>query len=289
VIERKIRTQFPRTDSLPTQSPRYWAKEKDRYIRQLLISDIEAETGRELAVYFSRLDQAITETDADDFCEVLNGLASTDIDIMLHTPGGLVDAVEKFISVLRHLNLRYRVIVPSFAKSGGTLIALTAHEILMGVNSELGPVDAQMRLKEYGSVPAEFIVGDDTQPPIVQNIAKMNVERAKRLAEKHLRITLAGRNPDPADANALDDTAGFTQAMAKLASPDGYGSHGAVIDFQEARGLGLPVTWMEPSSTLWNKVWLLHNIYDADTKLHDIGKIFEAALYSVAREPLIWD
>src|SRR5580693_5596273 len=128
--ERKIGTQFPRTNKLSIQTPKFWAKEKDRYLRQLLISDIEAETGRELIVYFSRLDQAITETDADDISEVLLGTDSKEIDIILHTPGGLVDSVEKFVSVLSLLNLKYRVIIPSFAKSGGTLIALTAQTIM---------------------------------------------------------------------------------------------------------------------------------------------------------------
>ena len=41
--ERKTRKQFPRSGELPTQSSKYWAKEKDRYLRQLLISDIEDE------------------------------------------------------------------------------------------------------------------------------------------------------------------------------------------------------------------------------------------------------
>jgi ClpP class serine protease len=138
---KKRRQQFPRTIDLPTQSSKYWAKEKDRYIRQILISDIEEETGRELVVYFSRLDQAITETDADDISEILQGTESKNIDIFLHTPGGLIDAVEKFVSVLNLLELDYRVIVPSFAKSGGTLIALSSRTILLGVNSDLGPVD----------------------------------------------------------------------------------------------------------------------------------------------------
>lgn len=57
---------FPRTDELPAQSPKYWAKEKDRYIRQLLISDITAITNRPLIVYFSQLDQEISHTDPDD-------------------------------------------------------------------------------------------------------------------------------------------------------------------------------------------------------------------------------
>lgn len=42
----KLADQFPRTSQLPSQSSRFWAKEKDRYLRQLLISDLEQTTGR---------------------------------------------------------------------------------------------------------------------------------------------------------------------------------------------------------------------------------------------------
>jgi hypothetical protein len=45
--------KFPRSDSLPIQSPLFWVEQKDRYLRQLLIRDIEALTERRLVVYFA--------------------------------------------------------------------------------------------------------------------------------------------------------------------------------------------------------------------------------------------
>lgn len=287
--DRKLRNQFPRTDDVPGQSAKYWAKEKDRYLRQLLISDIEAETGRELIVYFSRLDQMITETDADDLCEILSGTDSKDIDILIHTPGGVVDAVEKFISVIRLLNINFRAIIPSLAKSGGTLIALSSNEIMMGVNSELGPVDSQMNTSEYRSVSAELVAADSLQPSILPSIAKMNVERGKGLAEKYLRIMLACKDNSPTPEQILHAEGRVANAMAKLSSPAGYGSHGAVIDYNEAKSLGLPVLWLSNEATLWKKIWMLYCIYDADTKNDNLGKIFEGAVYSISRPPLVWD
>ncbi len=85
----KARNQFPRSPNIPLQSPRYWAKEKDRYLRQLLITDIEEITKRRLVVCFSRLDESITETDADDVSEILEGIKTLEIDLMLHTPGAI--------------------------------------------------------------------------------------------------------------------------------------------------------------------------------------------------------
>jgi len=288
VKERKARNQFPRTDNIPVQSTKYWAKEKDRYIRQLLISDIEQETEREMVVYFSRLDQVITETDADDLSEILQGVESKEVDILLHTPGGLVDAVEKFISVLRLLEIRYRVIIPSLAKSGGTLISLSGEQILMGVNSELGPIDPQMNTPDFGPISAEYVASDTNQPQIWQEIAKANVARGKNLAEKALRAIFSPKTATPAQAEIDASNAAVTSVLDKICSPTGYGSHGAVIDYAEANLLKLPVIWMPPESTLWKRVWLLYCLYDFDTKQDDLGKIFEGALYSISRPPLEW-
>lgn len=283
MVERKARNQFPRKTDLPTQSAKYWAKEKDRYLRQLLIADIEEETGRELVVYFSRTDQEITETDADDLSEVLdgvkftevNGIRTKSIDLILHTPGGYVDAVEKFILVLQSTSKDYRVLIPSLAKSGGTLIALTASKILMGVNSELGPIDPQIHIPDLGVVPAQYVSVDDAQPSTYREIAKAMFNRARTLATRYMTAGMMQQA-------AAEDVA---KVVEKLSSSNGYGSHGAVIDFREAEDLGLAVEWLHPASTLWRKLWLLHCLYDTDTKRDDLGKIFEGGAYSLSRKP----
>lgn len=127
---------FPRTNDIPAQSPKYWAKEKDRYIRQYLIEDIESETKRPLIVYFSQLDQQINHTDPDDISEIIQGVEGKSVDLFIQTPGGLVDATEKIISLISHAFDDYRVIVPSWAKSAGTVIALSSDAIVLGMNSE---------------------------------------------------------------------------------------------------------------------------------------------------------
>ena len=138
-------------------------------------------------MYFARLDQPIIETDSDDLSEIFEGVESKDIDLLIHTPGGSVDAVEKIVTVLRNRTNDYRAIVPSWAKSGGTVIALSSSKILLGINSELGPIDPQMRIPDLGQVPAEFIGEDESQPEIVRKIARTSVKRARVLAEKYLR------------------------------------------------------------------------------------------------------
>jgi ClpP class serine protease len=274
---KKAQGQFPRSSNLPSQSSRYWVKEKDRYLRQLLITDIEDVTKRELVVCFSRLDQSIDEPDASDLSEILEGVKGDSIDIFLHTAGGYVDAVEKFITVLRYLKPDYRVIIPSWAKSGGTLIALSSKKILLGVNSEMGPVDPQIDLPDYGLVPAEYVAQDPKHDGVYAKIAQGMFERANKLAEKYLREgMLSGQEKL------------IEEALAKLSSATGYGSHGAVVDYNEAVSLKLTVEWMPPEGELWKRVWLLYCLYDADTKKDDLGKIFEGAAYSISRKPNSW-
>ncbi len=273
VPERKLRSQFPRSDVPPTQSSKFWAKEKDRYLRQLLLSDIEEESGRETIVYFSQLNQGISHTDADDISEIIDGLASKSADLIIQTPGGMVDAVEKFVTVLKARLTDYRVIVPSWAKSGGTVIAMSSQKILLGVNSELGPIDPQMFVPEIGPVPCEFVANDESQPHIIRQIAASSVERMRELAKRILRDgMLADANEDKIET-----------ILDKISSSKTYKSHGAVIDFSEAESLGLDVQFMDPHSSYWKKIWLSYCCYDYDCKTKGIAKITEGARFSIAR------
>src|SRR6266568_1253020 len=75
------------------------------------------------------------------------------IDIILHTPGGLVLAAEQIAKALVERKGKVTVFVPHYAMSGGTLIALAADEIVMDPNAVLGPVDPQI-----GDMPAASVV-----------------------------------------------------------------------------------------------------------------------------------
>jgi ClpP class serine protease len=75
------------------------------------------------------------------------------IDLILHTPGGLVLAAEQIAKALVEHKGKVTVFVPHYAMSGGTLIALAADEIVMDRNAVLGPVDPQI-----GDMPAASVV-----------------------------------------------------------------------------------------------------------------------------------
>src|SRR6185295_2298630 len=79
--------------------------------------------------------------------------ADQPIDLILHTPGGLVLAAEQIALALLERTAKVTVIVPHYAMSGGTLLALTADQIIMDPHAVLGPVDPQI-----GDMPASSIV-----------------------------------------------------------------------------------------------------------------------------------
>ncbi len=263
---------FPRGTALPTQSALFWVTHKDRYLRQLLIRDIQADTGRKLVVYFTDTDRTTLQIDPTDdvyLTELLRACAGSPIDLFLETNGGLTDAAEKVCTLLRTLTADLRVIVPRRAKSNGTLIALCGNEILMSPTSELGPVDPSVT-----NVPAEFIVTapPGAFPPMVVSIAAHAIEQTKTLTTKLLSTgMLKGK-----DANFIGDL------VAKLSSRNHYHSHGAVIDADEAASIGLNIRNLSIDDPLAQKCWLLRTMYSYDCAAKGYGKIFEGEQVSSA-------
>jgi hypothetical protein len=192
---------------------------------------------------------------------------------LIQTPGGNIDATEKIISLLEHRLDNYRVVVPSWAKSAGTLLALSANKIVLGINSELGPIDPQWRAPNGFLIPCEILAKDPGQPYHVQQMADLTVQRTKKLANELLsKGMLKGKTTTDIDT-----------VIAKISSASGYMSHGAVIDKDEADSLGLSVEYLEHGDDIWKKIWLLYCMYDFDIKVHNFGKIFEGSIYSIAR------
>ncbi|MGB3943728.1 MAG: hypothetical protein WBK88_02920 [Methanothrix sp.] len=99
--------------------------------------------------------------DIDDSEQVLRAIRTTPkevpIDLILHTPGGLALAATQIALALKAHPGRKTVIIPHYAMSGGTLIALAVDEIVMDPHAALGPVDPQLG-DQTGSYPATSLV-----------------------------------------------------------------------------------------------------------------------------------
>jgi ClpP class serine protease len=99
--------------------------------------------------------------DIDDSERVLRAIRAAQkdvpIDIILHTPGGLALAATQIAMALKAHPAQKTVIVPHYAMSGGTLIALAADRIIMDPHAALGPVDPQLG-DAQGSYPATSLL-----------------------------------------------------------------------------------------------------------------------------------
>ena len=264
--------QFPRGKAFPIQSPLFWVGEKDRYLRQLLISDIEELTGRRLLVYYSDCESAAQIDPSDDkyLLELLGDGAGAPTDLLLETNGGFTDATEKVVSILRDQIGDLRAIIPKRAKSNGTLLALAAREIVLGPASELGPIDPAIALAPDQFVPAQFIVqAAQTQPAqvnlIVLQAADHAIKQTQKLAAHLLRSGML-KGKEEGDVKRVVD---------ELSTRDVYHSHGSVIDHREAARLGLNVTYLGADDPLWKWIWLLRCIYEHDARRRGVIKVFE--------------
>src|SRR6267378_7349402 len=103
--------------------------------------------------------------DINDAEDVMRAIELTDpevgIDLVLHTPGGLVLAATQIARAIRNRKGKVTVLVPHYAMSGGTLIGLAADEIVMSPHAVLGPVDPQL-----GEYPAASILKAVSRKPI---------------------------------------------------------------------------------------------------------------------------
>jgi ClpP class serine protease len=172
--------------------------------------------------------------DIEDSERLLRAIAITDkavpIDLILHTPGGLVLAAEQIAFALKRHPATVTVFVPHYAMSGGTLISLAADEIVMADNAVLGPVDPQL-----GQSPAASIVKVLERKPM-KEIDDQTIIQAD-LAEKALRQV------DRTVRDLLAERLGEEKA-ASLAHTlsSGTWTHDYPISVTEARDLGLSVS-----------------------------------------------
>lgn len=265
--------QFPRTSDLPLQSPKYWVNQKDRYLRQLMIRDIEAITQRRLVVYFANRFVDASQIDSSDaayMVELLSDVASGDpVDLMIETNGGMTDATESVVSILRSRLTDFRAVVVNAAKSNGTLIALAANSIVMGPASELGPIDPFIE-----GIPCTILAKPEFAQmnfPLHQ-LGILALKQSQSLAIKLLREGMMSGSKE-------EDVQKVAQA---LASRDVYFSHGSTIDHKEAEGLGLKVDFLDSDDEVWQRLWLLYTMYDFDVRRDGYLKIFEGRGRSTA-------
>ena len=186
--------------------------------------------------------------DIQDSEEVLRAVKLTEekipIDIILHTPGGLVLAAEQIAHALSKRKGKVTVFIPHYAMSGGTMIALAADEVVMDENAVLGPVDPQV-----GNYPAVSILNVLEQKPAKEiddeTMILADISRKAMSQVKDTIVRIACGQYTEEKAKELAD---------KLAS--GKWTHDYPISFEEAKEMGFKVRSDVPED-----VYKLMNLY----------------------------
>jgi ClpP class serine protease len=180
--------------------------------------------------------------DINDSEEVLRAIQMTDdevpLDIVLHTPGGLVLAALQIARAIQAHKGKVTVFVPHYAMSGGTLISLAADEIVMCKHSVLGPIDPQI-----GNKPAASVLKVLEQKPIAEiddgTIILADISRKAITQLKGAARDLLAKHMPAEQAEALAE---------KLST--GTWTHDYPISPAEAKSLGLPVSTEVPKEVL---------------------------------------
>lgn len=253
-------------------------------LRRKYLGLLAAKTQRNVIAYYSAWLQkssdnphkvAITDADMTGFMSCIHGLdKSKGLDLLLHTPGGEVNATEALVTYLRSIfGANIRAFIPQISMSAGTMIALSCSSIWMGKHSSIGPIDPQV-----GGVPAHGIVeefkrasDEIAKTPVLVNVWEPilrryhptlvgQCEKAIEMADKIVRAWL----PHGALAHILNDAekaAAVSKVLNELGEHKTTLNHGRHVSAEKAEKMGLNVMRLESDPELQDLVLSVHHAY----------------------------
>ncbi len=199
--------------------------------------------------------------DIEDSEAVLRAIRMTPenmpIDIIIHTPGGVALAASQIANALADHKANVRVIVPHYAMSGGTLIALSADEIVMDKHAVLGPVDPQL-----GSEPAASLVKikelKDIKDIKDETLVKIDIGEKALTQMKETVVNILTKK-----GYSEQDSLRIAQELSS-----GRWTHDFPITVEHASQLGLKV-----STNVENDVYALMDLYPQPTATQSVKYI----------------
>lgn len=246
-----------------------------KYLKQLHLS-----TGRNVIAYYSAWLQrgpntpnlSINDSDKNAFMATIHGLdRNRGLDLILHTPGGSIAAAESLVDYLRRMfGGDIRAIVPQLAMSAGTMIACSCKEIVLGKQSNLGPIDPQMNgipangvlkefeqaVKEIKADPArvalwQVIIGK-YHPSFLQE-CKNAIDWSKTMVKYWLETGMyAGERGARRRAASV---------VKSLSDYDAMKNHGRHVHIDQCKSIGLKVVELEADQNLQDLVLTVHHAF----------------------------
>jgi hypothetical protein len=232
----------------------------------------------------------ITYEDLNGFMSTLYGMQwDKGLTLLLHTPGGLPTAAETIVEYLFQKFDYIEVIIPTYAMSAGTMISLAANKIIMGRQSQLGPIDPQMPMGER-FVSAQSIVDQFEKAkneilenpkmahvwyPILQSIGPALLQEAQnalnysqRIVENWLKSRMFAYREDK-EKLAQEAAKFFRDASVHL-------SHGRRISREEARQQEIIIEDLEDNQELQEHVLTAYHLITIAFEKSPATKIIES-------------
>jgi hypothetical protein len=263
------------------------------FVRKKYLAQIEARTGRNVIAYYSGwlqglnpVDCMVNDKDKNAFMAVIHKLdRSKGLDLILHTPGGDLAAAE---SIVDYLNLMFgndiRAIIPQISMSAGTMIALSCKEIMMGKQSNLGPIDPQL-----GGVPCQGVLDEfekakeDTAAnpssaalwqviiskyhPTFLGSCRHAIDWSEKLVESWLLRNMC--NEDMEKAKVI---------LKEISDHNSNKSHSRHIPSHKCKAIGLSIIDMEADHDLQDIILTTHHSYMHTHSHSRVSKIVENQL-----------
>lgn len=205
----------------------------------------------------------------------LNGLKGDKLDLILHSPGGSLEAAEQLVQYLRAKYSHIRAIVPQNAMSAATMLACACDEIILGKQSALGPIDPQMVMQHQNggsySLPAHSILADfeKAKQEIAADNSSANVWIPKLLEIPNGFLDLCQKTIDLSKSKVAEwlDTYMFKDSSDKkgkeiaewLGNFEEHKTHGRPINYELAKSKDLKVTLLESDQELQDNVLNLYH------------------------------
>ena len=280
--------------------------------RQGLIRDLERQVDTTVVLYMANIRHPAAAMNLQDAVLLENTLRQAEpvknLDLIVNSPGGSAEAADKILHVCRQFCPKgcLRLIVPYFAKSAATMLAFGADEVVMGPYSELGPIDAQVKIVEGG---VENYISAQTYVDVLEDLQhRIREEEKSGAVSQSLLVQLASLNlPFVEHCQRLQMYAtdfsvrwmcrytlhdeheagpeGAKEKALKTANAllkRGFFSHTQMLtarDLKGEPGIHLKITELNNDDPAWRLIWQLHCACEVVfiTQGSNLSKLFESS------------
>jgi hypothetical protein len=269
------------------------------------LQELQALRGNPLIVYSS----TINGDSVDRLYECLRQMGTTPhLDLVLSTTGGVVTVARRLALLLHEYTQHLTILVPYYARSAGTLLCLSANELVMGQMAELGPIDAHM--SPSAAPPSDAPPTISAEDIRTFRLMAEDWFGVKRKKDRLQVLALVAQRVFPTSLSSFYRSERLTrlaaQELLRYQLPDaeesvhkrivdqlvgGYDAHDHIITRNEARTLGLQVRFASDSeeALMWNMVKTRRKFSDPRLQAGDerlIGLVMSA--HYCARQVQTW-